>query len=482
MRSPGSVTPELRGSTEPRLWTPPRRELTRDTSLGFELADFADQVLGRPLLPWQRWLAVHALELDEQGGFRFRTVVVLVARQNGKTSFLTALGLWRLFLDGARLVLGMAQDLDVAREAWLAAVDLAESSSALSAELGEIRRANGQESLPTLGGGRWKIKAPNRKAGRGPSVDLLLLDELREWTSWAPWSAASKTTQARARGQIVCFSNAGDDQSVVLNHLRDAALSGRDGTVGVFEWSAEDGCDLDDRSAWAQANPSLGIPLGDLSLTAQTIAAAMETDPPEVFRTEVLCQRVDTLDVAVDQAGWRACADASGSMASLRDRVVACVDVAPDGGHVTLAVAAMADDGRVRTEIVQAWASTRDARTELADVVGRVSPHVLAWYPSGPAAALGSVMRDLEAVPISGQQVNEACQQFADLVTSRQLIHPSDPLLDAHVAGASRKPSGDGWRFARLGVGHVDAVYAAAGAVQQALAVGIPYDVLESVF
>src|SRR5690606_7765235 len=122
---------------------------------------------------------------------------------------------------------------------------------------------------------------------------------------------------ARANGQIWAISNAGDDQSVVLNHLRDAALSGRDPSICLLEWSGPDGCELDDTEAWAQANPGLGYTVSEAA-----IRSALGTDPPAVFRTEVLCQRVDVLDGAVDLAAWKDCADPAGTMDGLRDRVM----------------------------------------------------------------------------------------------------------------------------------------------------------------
>jgi len=69
--------------------------------------------------------------------------------------------------------------------------------------------------------------------------------------------------------------------------------------------------------------------------------------------------------------------------------------------------------------------------------------------------------------------VAQACQGLADLVTGRQVLHPGDPLLDAHIAGSKKLHQGDGWRFVRRGAGHVDAAYAAAGAIHVALTV--PY-------
>lgn len=455
----------LLGRPEPRLFTPPARKLTRHTSRGYEVADFAEQVIGEPLLPWQRWLAIHALELNPDGTFRFRVVLVLVARQNGKTHLLRTVSLWRLFVDGARLVLGAAQSLDIAREAWTACVDTSKTVPELAAEVANVRYANGEQCLTLANGARYRITAATRSAGRGLSVDQLNMDEVREQTNWLPWSALSKTTMARPNGQAWLISNAGDDESIVLNHLREAALAGTDPSIFIAEWSAPDGCELDDWDAITQANPGLGH-----TISEQAIRTALATDPPSVFRTEILCQRVSSLDEAVNLNAWKDCRDPTGSLEHLRGRVVACLDVSPDSQHVTLVAAAPLDDGRVRVEPVAAWTSTEAARFELPGLLERVKPRALAWFPSGPAAALGGALRTLSGtVELKGATVAEACQQFSDLVTARRIVHSGDPLLDAQVAGATKLHQGDGWRYVRRGVGHVDALYAAAGATFLAL-------------
>jgi phage terminase large subunit-like protein len=73
-------------------------------------------VLGFDLLPWQRWWLLHALELKHDGTYRFRTIVTLVGRQQGKTTLLKIVALWAMYLDRVHLVLGAAQSLDIARE------------------------------------------------------------------------------------------------------------------------------------------------------------------------------------------------------------------------------------------------------------------------------------------------------------------------------------------------------------------------------
>ena len=75
---------------------------------------------------------------------------------------------------------------------------------------------------------------------------------------------------------------------------------------------------------------------------------------------------------------------------------------------------------------------------------------------------------------LTGGKVTEVCQELAGLVKARAVVQPGDPLLDAHVRGAIKLSSGDGWRFARKDAGHCDAAYAAAGAVSIALAMPEP--------
>lgn len=453
----------LVGSREPRLSTDPLRELTRSTSRGYDVADFARLVLGEPLLPWQEELVIRGLELNRDGDYRYRTVLCLVSRQNGKSHLLRVLTLYRLFVEGIKLALGVGQDVSLAREQWQSCIDTIKAVPDLASELDTVRRVNGDEWFRLVSGGRYKIAAANRSAARGLSVDHLVVDEVREQRGWDAWSALAATTRARPHAQTWCLSNAGDDQSVVLNHLRDAALSGADPSIGLFEWSAPDGCDLDDPRAWAQANPALGVTISEAALRS-----AMASDPPAVFRTESLCQRVDQLDGALDLAAWKACADPTGSLAAVRERVVLALDVAPDGRHVTLAAAAVLADGRVRLEVLAAWDSASAARFEMPGIVERVAPAAVAWFPGGPAAALAADLRGIDAVEVKGTGVAEACMGLAELVSARRVLHPGDPLLDAHAAGASKLHQGDGWRFTRKGAGHVDAVYAAAGAAHVA--------------
>ncbi len=137
-----AVLERLLGCETPRIFTPPRRELTAETTHGFACIAFAEQVLGLRLFPWQRWLLLHALELNEDGTYRFRYVVVLVGRQNGKSLVLLILALWHIYALDSRMVIGTAQDLARAEKAWEEAVDFAESDEELADLIDKVDRGH----------------------------------------------------------------------------------------------------------------------------------------------------------------------------------------------------------------------------------------------------------------------------------------------------------------------------------------------------
>jgi hypothetical protein len=472
--SPASV----KGHVQPRIFTPPLRELTPETSYGFAVIEFARDVLCEPLDPWQEWLVIHAGELLPDGRPRFRQVLVLVARQNGKTHALKVLGLYWQFVEMWPLILGMSTNLDYAREAWEKAVEAAEAVQILKPYVKNIRRANGEQCLETVDGSRYKIAASNRKGGRSLSIDRLVIDELREHDDWEAWNAAVPAMNARPHAQVFAITNQGDDKSVVLDSLYDQAIAGSNPRLGVFEWSAPQGCAVDDPEAWAAANPNLGHRIDPDAISGDAARAVEQGGAVEMgFRTEVLCQRVKLLNPAIHVPSWEACKEPA-TMDDLRSRVALCLDVSPDSLHATLYAAAVQTDGRARVEVVAAW-DGKDClgklRRELPGYVKQVRPRALGWFPKGPAAAIAADLEKRSGILPPSTKVSAitadttaVCMGFSEQVTARQIAHSDEPLLNVQVAGAERLKQGDQWRFTRSGSGHVDALYAAAGAVHLA--------------
>ncbi|WP_062441299.1 hypothetical protein [Herbidospora daliensis] len=439
--------------------------------------EFANDPLGIEPIPWQRWLLIHAHELRPDGKFRFRTVLVLVARQNGKTTIVEVKNLWKMFILGVGLVLGTAQNLDYSEESWGNAVDLVEATPELAAEVVHVDRTNGKKALRLANGSRWKVAAASRKGGRSLSADDVNLDELREHQTWDAWAAVTKTTIARKQAQIWAFTNAGDDKSVVLNDLvekgREAVESGGDGSFGHFEWSAPDDvkctcgrpgkrhtvrCRLQDRTAWALANPSLGY-----TVTEEALADALDTDPEGVFRTECLCQKVDKLAPewsVIPQDDWTAIIDPE---SELVDPIAIALDVTPDRSWGSIAAAGRRADGLEHVEVIDHRAGTGWMVARTLTLIERWGPCAVVVDGAGPA---GSLIPDLEAAGIevvkpTARDHAQACGSLYDAVVPPKdapedwrstLRHLDQAPLNAALAGATKRDLSDLWAWARRGV------------------------------
>jgi phage terminase large subunit-like protein len=133
-----------------------------------------------------------------------------------------------------------------------------EDSPELKKDLKKILYTNGNEAIILKNGARLDVRAATRDSARGASADFLFIDELREIDSEA-FAAALPVTRARPNSQSLFCSNAGDGFSETLNELRTRCQSNPPPSLGYYEYSAPAFCALDDRKAWAAANPALGI-------------------------------------------------------------------------------------------------------------------------------------------------------------------------------------------------------------------------------
>lgn len=487
------------GNTEPRIFTPPLRPLeprsaeTEQWTLGYDVIDFARDVLQLPLKPWQEWFFVHALELIEDGSFRFKTILLLVARQNGKSTISLVLALFALYIMRWSTVLGVAQDLDTAEEILELATDLVTAVDEddddesplrpwLAEQVAKVVAINGKRALQLRGRRRWKVKAATRGAGRGFSGDLILFDELREQKNWLAWGAVTKSTMARPHALILALSNAGDILSAVLKHLRRIAhmaigdpdgiaelsalekftlaqdadavdADGDDESLFIAEWSAAPGRSKMDRDGWCEANPSLGYLIEE-----RTIAGAARTDPEWVFRTEVLCQWPDgAIEAPFPPGTWDACANKpvdgpTGPVLADDDVLVgplaACIDVTDDNSRAHVVVAGFRADGmpqvehrvsRVGTHWVEGFLSDPKVRRRLIGVTGQER-----------GAPVSAVLAELESseeftvpvVPCGGQDLLNSYVDFDKLVVGGGLRHNAQPALDAAAQVAAKRRLG----------------------------------------
>lgn len=486
------------GSTEPRLCTQPLRELTPETSHGFSVIEFAAEVLGVDLYPWQRALLIRALELNEDGTYRFRKVFVLVGRQNGKTTLLTVLALWWLFVDATSfpehlparefLILGTAQNLDIAEEAWDAALKRCDPAADeddeeyvvddLAVETRKPVKTNGKKSLRLKNNAKYEPRAASRMGGRGKSAARVIMDEMREQQTWDVWGSVSKTKNAIFNSQLWGISSAGDAKSIVLATLRKGVIrtireyeqyvetgiqtleefaNTHDVATALFEWSATPGRPLLDIDGILQANPSVGYK----PMFFESIWSDLLGDEPEATkRTEILCDWVvSRADPYLQGDGWAESADGPvldddgeivdvGSQIAPGSRMTLGVDVMSSARSTSTVICAAGyrTDGRVHLELI----AQRTGMMWVVDYLIRVREvtgiNDVALQTKGcPAADLVDplVAAGFNVVAIAGSVLLTSADRLNKRIRADKIRHRAQGPLDLAIAnGTTRELAG----------------------------------------
>jgi phage terminase large subunit-like protein len=506
------------GKTEPRLWTRPLRELRpaeydadghevrAATSLGFEVIEFAFEVLGVELYPWQKWLLIHALEVLANGQYRFRRVIVLVGRQNGKTTLASVLAAWWLFIDSARhpkrvpplkfKIVGVAQNLDIAREPWAAVKmwcdpdpETSEEAElavhALQDATAKVYDVNGNLTIIARSRAHYEIRAA--KNARGKPAARVLMDEMREQKDWAAWNAVSQTSKSFFNGMLIGFSNAGDPGAVVLRKQRGVAMedlrdSGlpydedaiekgieqlealangddveleedeieADVSLGLFEWSAEPGCRKDDVEQILQSNPSIGYG----SMTVGTCLADIRGMTDAGYRTEVLCQWVSATVVShINVKDWRKTyVDPADLRIPKGARTVWAVDTSSDRSMTWIAAA-------VRTEAGEPFVTVRVARPGMVWVVDYLKQlaeeskqtEVVLQLRGAPAMEFHDPLTTagLTVHALEGGKFAIATGRMADRVRDEELLTVEQPDVETAVEGGVTTSFGENKAWSR---------------------------------
>lgn len=472
---------KLKGKAVPRLWTRPLRELTPLTTFGFEAIKFAERDLGLSLHPWQKWFLLHSLELepgyetgDPRPKLRYETVVLLVSRQNGKSFVLSARLLWRMFMWKNRekelLILSTAHKLSLAEEI-LDAAHRTVSISEMHDKIMQRSNTNGNKFFKLENGAKWKCEAASDDGGRGLTVTDLAFDELRQQRDWSAWAAMTNTTNAVWSAQTIAVSNAGEAKSEVLRSLRAKALeemearaaaekhgedySPSDPSLGLFEWSAPDDCDIWDTDGWRQANPSLGYPdaiTGDVLASKAALVGEPGAGLPEhKFRTENLCQWVNvTSDSLFSSEELEACLDPE-SMIAPDSPVCLSVDVSRDRKMTSLSIAGFRDDGKPHVELVTQRAFTEWVPEFLANGLA-FKPAAVIMQGRGCAASSLIPFIEQAGTPVvrcEGGDLPNAYGLFYDRVMEKNVSWIEQETLIGALSEIRTKSTGDAFLFNR---------------------------------
>lgn len=450
--------------------TTPRHHTQRtpgSKTLGPKAAAVA-RAMGRPYHPWQRYAADVALELDDNGRLRYRTVIVSVPRQCGKTVLDMNVGVTRTLLQEDAKVWYTAQTGQAARERWIK--EVATPIDSRLPTLGRIKRGAGDTRLTIpMTGSEFRPMPPSAEYLHGSQSDLVMADEVwvhDDASGAALMQAVAPTFQSRAGTklgiQMWLSSTAGTAESTWWHDNLDEAIEGRDDTA-VIDYGIPDDVDPEDVDAVIAAHP-----LGYDPAIAEFIRDQALTLPGGEFARAFGNRRTAARNRVIPLDAWRA----AQTMVPMPPSTPVTFGAAIDINRTETVIAACGIvDGVPYLEIVDRQPGTSWAADRLAELVDRHDAPPPIIDPIGPSGTLHDelVGRGYDIPTFTVRDLTRACANMMDRITHtddngdldpRVGIRPDDGLEAAAEAAATRSV-GDAWAWKRDVTGSIASLEAA---------------------
>lgn len=411
-----------------------------DEATGQDCVDLA-QAYGIPLDEWQGDIVRGALR-ESGGTWASSQVGLVVARQSGKGQILLALELFGLFqLDENILHTAHAvkTSSDAFRRLWMVIQDHDE----LARRVRRHSQMIGAEYVELDTGARIAFTTRSASAGRGLSVDRLIVDEAEDLPA-AEVAALQPTVFSRPRAQSVFFGTAPGPMhdSEAFDTMRTSAHDGLNPRLAWFEWCAEYGADVDDRELWARVNPAVAT--GRVPL--QAILDDRAVLPVDAFRAERLSMwlpRSGAEDALFSADVWANLEDVES--VPVTDLAVG-IDAPPSRETATVCVAGRRADGALHLE----WYETRDGVQWVpAWIAQRIGPRVRAVVvdEKSPAHELDWKASGVRCHAVGHRDVANAAGGLWDAVAEGVLRHRGQIELSTGVLGAKQRPMMGGAAF-----------------------------------
>jgi phage terminase large subunit-like protein len=334
-----------------------------------------------------------------------------------------------LFLWNEPLQISSAHRLSTALELFRQIVKIIETNDFLKKQVQVIRWAHGSEEIVTITGNRYMVRASNNAARGISRPEVVYMDELSEMKDLDGFASLRYTMMASRNPQVWTFSTAGDQESVVLNQLRErgmaAAVGGTDSIV-YLEWSGYTD-DITDENNWIASNPALGHTVHEDNIRA------VLNDPPHVVQQEVLCRWIHQKDAVIPAISWKECEDASVEL-DVEKTTWFGLDLSPDRRAAALVAAQRIGHDKFVVKLLRTWENSVSLND--LEMANQIAERLV---PAG-----------IPIMDFDGHNYATACDQLLSAITSNRLRHSGNEELTKQMLSAVRLPHGDGgWVIGR---------------------------------
>lgn len=400
-------------------------------------------------------------------------------RGNGKSTFGGALAVWATFDDdetGAPQVPIVATTIGQAiRSCYGVAVSMVKRDPEL------LRRSliytgisTPRVSVPFNEGEMFPVS--NDPDGlQGLDYSLAIVDEIG-FQPVQSWDSLRMASGKRSRSLAIGVGTPGLDRDNALFHVRRSVKEGA-ALPGVYfrEYSAPEGCAIDDREAWRIGNPAIAA--GFLR------ESALETDvgitPEGHFRIFRLGQWYDGVDSWLGPNGrviWDGLADPYDFVPGAPTWVGVDVGLKRDSTAVVMAQRDQAGMLRVTARL---WLPLADKPVDVTDVMEHLRELARAYdvqaisydprFFDVPAKMLADEGLLMVEVPQSVEHMTPVCGSLLEIIKGGQLRHDGNEGMATHVLNAVPRFNERGFTLQKSkSRGRIDAVIALGLAIDRA--------------
>jgi hypothetical protein len=383
--------------------------------------------------------------MHPDGTYVHQVGVIMVPRQAGKTTFVFDLAQGRCIQHPDYRAAYTAQTGHVTTERFQER--MAELAGTPLAQVVSARRSAGTERMTFQRGSFLKAFPPKDGALRGSALDLILVDEAQEIDETqgrALDQTIIPTMQTRRRRQLILIGTAGTTKSDYLRRYLDLARVGTPG-IALLEYGADQDDDPTDPAVWRRVHPGLAAGLADEAALRSALAVMGLSG----FAREFLNIWQVTSDAVIPPGVWSAAA-APLELPQPGPPVIG-VDVAVDRSRTSLVACWTGRGGLPVVEVIACRPGVTWAVTELRAIQSANKPAAIVATADGPVATVvdAATRAGLTITTVAPREYTAACASFYDKIMARTCLHRAEPDLDAAVAGAARRPMGDGWGWGR---------------------------------
>jgi phage terminase large subunit-like protein len=469
--SSATFTSALPRSAQPASkWKPayftPRRYPQTD---GDELIAFAEahfQVLkgfraggSLEFTNWQKWLLRSLYERNPNNGnrLRYRRALIGLPRKNGKSLMMSAVGVYSMIAgEAGSEIYAVANDRQQARIIFNEAKQQIQNSRLLNSEAKVYRDAI---EMPRFGS-LFRVLSSEVRAQAGLNPSLTLFDELWGQKNDDLYDQMTLGSGNRLEPMTIGITTAGFDRDSLAGRLYQygkQVVAGEvdDESFGFWWWEAPEDCDINDRKAWAVANPNLAEGL----LDPEDLAAAVRQTAESSIRRWRLNNWTRSQESWLPVGAWEQCVD---RRLELEDDlpVFVGIDMALKRDTIAVVVAQpqtteTGDRVVVRAKIWQPEVDGIDVagvEAYLVELHNRFEVREFAYDPAffeRSAEALSDRGLNMVQYPQTGSRMIPACGQSYELIVAKKIAHDGSPVFTDQVLSAAQRMSANGWTLSK---------------------------------